>query len=264
MTVILDRGGGDLDRSGRLGLARFEQAVRREITTRAGRKPSVRILGRLFAVLADPAGVIAHRLGALERVPLLMQDWAHNQQRLAETERRMVAVLGDLELTALGHLDLRHFRGRRRGDPGRNRRSHSVLDRTRAGQARRPGAAGAVRHLHRAHRADRPRTTPTPGRRPASGLGSPTRQPRLRRPLHAPDHPRVVGSALVIPLGGTVRGDAHCGPLQPPQSALCGLSCLGKRRASRRPIRSRGSAYGSHRPHPRRSSDAPCTTGRTP
>ena len=35
----LDRDGGDLARTRRLGLARFEQAVRREITRRGGQKP---------------------------------------------------------------------------------------------------------------------------------------------------------------------------------------------------------------------------------
>jgi transposase len=40
MTVILDRDGGDVDRTRRLGGARFEQAVRREITKRGGRNPA--------------------------------------------------------------------------------------------------------------------------------------------------------------------------------------------------------------------------------
>lgn len=29
----------------------------------------------MFAALADPAGVIAHRPGVLERVQLLLEDW---------------------------------------------------------------------------------------------------------------------------------------------------------------------------------------------
>src|SRR5215208_3267175 len=93
MTVIVDRDGGDLDRTRRLGWARFERAVRREITRRGGQKPSLRIARNLFAALVDPAGVIAHRRGALERVALVLEDWAVDQQRLAETERRMVSVL---------------------------------------------------------------------------------------------------------------------------------------------------------------------------
>jgi transposase len=101
MTVILDRDGGDVDRTRRLGGARFEQAVRREITKRGGQKPSLRVLRNLFAALADQAGVIAHRRGALERVQLLMEDWGHNQHKLADTEHPMTKVLDELELTDL-------------------------------------------------------------------------------------------------------------------------------------------------------------------
>ena len=101
MTVIVDRDGGDLARTHKRGWARFERAVRREISKRGGQRPSLRIARNLFAALADPAGVIAHRHGALERVALVLEDWAVDQQRLAETERRMVAVLDELELTEL-------------------------------------------------------------------------------------------------------------------------------------------------------------------
>jgi transposase len=101
MSVVLDRDGGDLDRTRRLGWARFETSVRREITKRGGQKPSLRIARNLFVALADPAGVIAHRRGALERVALVLEDWTIDQRRLAETERRMVTVLDELELTTL-------------------------------------------------------------------------------------------------------------------------------------------------------------------
>src|SRR3954463_9198979 len=101
MWVILDRDGGDFDRTRRLGAARFEHAVRREITKRGGQKPCLRILRNLYRALGDPAGVLAHRPGALERVQLLLEDWAHTRHKLADTEQRMVAVLDELELTAL-------------------------------------------------------------------------------------------------------------------------------------------------------------------
>jgi transposase len=101
MWVILDRDAGDFDRTRRLGPARFEQAVRREITKRGGQKPCLRIVRNLFAGLADPAGVLGHRPGALERVQLLLEDWAHNQHKLVDTEHRMSAVLDELELTEL-------------------------------------------------------------------------------------------------------------------------------------------------------------------
>jgi len=101
MTVILERDSGRLDRTRRLGSARFEQAVRREIARRGGQKPSLRILRGLFTALADPDGVIAHRAGALERVQLPLEDWQHTKRRLADTEVRMTAVLDELDLTGL-------------------------------------------------------------------------------------------------------------------------------------------------------------------
>ena len=89
--VALDRDGGDLARTRRLGLARFENAVRREITRRGGQRPCLRIVRKLYSALADPTGVTrspARRVGArataaggLDRDP----------RRLLDTEDRMVA-----------------------------------------------------------------------------------------------------------------------------------------------------------------------------
>jgi transposase len=101
LTVICQRDGGDLARTRRLGAARFEQAVRREIVRRGGCKPSLRILRQLFTALADPTGVSAHRLGALERVGFLLQDWHAAADKLADTETRMTRVLDQLQLTDL-------------------------------------------------------------------------------------------------------------------------------------------------------------------
>ena len=101
LAVVVDRDGGDLSRTRRLGGARFEHAIRREITKRGGLKPCLRIVRELFAALADPTGVAAHRAGALERVQLLLVDWVHAHERLADTETRMVAVLDELQLTEL-------------------------------------------------------------------------------------------------------------------------------------------------------------------
>ena len=53
--------------------------MRREITRRGGQKPCLRIVRGMFTALAYPAGVIAHRPGALERVALLLEDWRHTQ-----------------------------------------------------------------------------------------------------------------------------------------------------------------------------------------
>ncbi len=101
MKVVLDRDGGDLARTRRLGKARFEHAVRRQIIKAGNQKPCLRIVNALFAALSDPAGVTAHRAGALERVQLLLQDWTHAHQRLADTETRMLGVLDELGLTTL-------------------------------------------------------------------------------------------------------------------------------------------------------------------
>jgi transposase len=101
MSVILERDGGDLPRTRRLGLTRFEAAVRREIIRCDRQKPCLRIVRLLFAALSDPAGVIAHRPGALERVALLLGDWRETRRRLLDAEARMLTVLDELELTEL-------------------------------------------------------------------------------------------------------------------------------------------------------------------
>ncbi|WP_426561933.1 IS110 family transposase [Angustibacter sp. McL0619] len=101
LTVVMDRDGGDLSRTRRLGPARFEHAVRREVTRRGKVRPCLRIVRRLFTALADPAGVIAHRPAAFERVAWVIDDWDHAKAKLADTQARMVTVLDELDLTAL-------------------------------------------------------------------------------------------------------------------------------------------------------------------
>ncbi len=101
MAVVVDRDCGDLTRTRRLGLARFEHAVRREISRQGKQKPCLRIVRALFSTLTDPAGLSAHRVGALERVALLLSDWKQTQLRLTDTETRMTSVLDELQLTAL-------------------------------------------------------------------------------------------------------------------------------------------------------------------
>jgi len=101
LSLVLERDGGDLDRTRRRGLARFEAAVRRVLGRWGGQKPCGRIIRNLFAALTDPAGVTAHRRGALERVELLLDDWRHTRARLAEVETRMVTVLDELGVTGL-------------------------------------------------------------------------------------------------------------------------------------------------------------------
>ncbi len=101
LSIVVERDGGDLARTRRLGAARFEHAIRRDILKRGGQKPCLPIMRTLFAALDDPAGVTAHRAGALERVQLLLEDWRYAHQRLDDTETRMLAVLEELQLTEL-------------------------------------------------------------------------------------------------------------------------------------------------------------------
>jgi transposase len=101
LAVVLDRCAGDLSRVVRLGPARFEGAVRRELPRWGATRPCLRIVRAVYAALRDPAGVMVHRPGALERAHLALGDWRDTCARLAGAEARMVAVLDDLGLTAL-------------------------------------------------------------------------------------------------------------------------------------------------------------------
>jgi len=101
LAVVLDRCAGDLSRVVRLGPARFEGAVRRELPRWGAVRPCLRIVRAVYAALRDPAGVMVHRPGALERAHLALGDWRDTCARLAGAEARMVAVLDDLGLTAL-------------------------------------------------------------------------------------------------------------------------------------------------------------------
>ncbi len=101
LAVVLGRCAGDLARVRRMGEARFTAAVRRELPRWGATRPCLRIVRAVFAALADPAGVTAHRPGALERADLAMADWHDTRERLADTEQRMVTVLDELGLTEL-------------------------------------------------------------------------------------------------------------------------------------------------------------------
>jgi transposase len=101
LAVVINRDGGDLDRTRRLGAARFQRAVRREVTRRGGQRPCLRIVRNLFTALSDPAGVLAHRPAAFERIAWVIQDWDYAKTGLVDTEARMVSVLDELGLTEL-------------------------------------------------------------------------------------------------------------------------------------------------------------------
>ncbi len=191
MRVICDRDHGDLARTRRLGSARFEHAVRREVVRAGGQKPSLRIIRNLFAALNDPAGVLAHRRGALERVLLLLEDWTEDKTSAGRHRNTDGLRARRTRAHRPGHLDRRALRGRRRGDPGRNRRSDKVSHCPGRGQTRRSRAPGeTIRDVHRPHETHRARPTGPAAGRLARGLGNTTRQPGLRGPLPAPDQPR--------------------------------------------------------------------------
>jgi transposase len=101
MHVIMTRDGGDFARTRRLGPDRFEHAVRKELIRRGKVRPCLRIVRKLYSALDDPAGVLAHRPGAFERISWIIEDWDTARTKLVDTEARMVAVLDDLQLTKL-------------------------------------------------------------------------------------------------------------------------------------------------------------------
>ena len=115
--------------------------MRREITKRGGQKPSLRIVRNLFAALADPAGVIAHRRGALERVALVLEDWPVDQRTAGrDRDAGWSRCSTSSSSPSWSPRSTGISAGRRRGDPGRDRRPAPVRHRPGDGQARRPGA----------------------------------------------------------------------------------------------------------------------------
>ncbi|WP_344255157.1 IS110 family transposase [Terrabacter carboxydivorans] len=105
LAVVMGRGlghdAGDLDRTRRLGLARFERAVHVEVLRRGGVRPCLRVVRSLFAALTDGAGVLAHRPAVFERLELTLTDWDDSRSKLTDIEARMVDVLDEPDLTAL-------------------------------------------------------------------------------------------------------------------------------------------------------------------
>lgn len=99
LSVVLDRCDGRPERLSRLGLARFEAAVRRELPRWGGSRIRRAIIEGVFVALVDPTGVWAQRRGALERAGWVLADWHAAKARRVEVETRMVEVLDALELT---------------------------------------------------------------------------------------------------------------------------------------------------------------------
>ncbi|MGI4895986.1 MAG: IS110 family transposase, partial [Janthinobacterium lividum] len=101
MTVILERDGGDLARTYRLGLDRLDKQVRREIGRWGTERPCLRIVRKLYAATASSVGVREHRRGALERAAFVIDDLHHDRARCSEVEERILAVIDELGLREL-------------------------------------------------------------------------------------------------------------------------------------------------------------------
>jgi len=173
--LILDRDGGDFTR---LGPARFETAVRREITRRGGQRPCLRIVRRLFTALVDLTGVLASPTDAA-RWTGCSCCWRTGRTPSASspTPRPGCTRCSTSSSSPRGATSIHGLStGRGGGDPGRDRRPTPVHQRPGVGQARRPGTAGeALGQLHRPHRAHRPRPTRSSGSRPGARSGEPCR-----------------------------------------------------------------------------------------
>jgi hypothetical protein len=70
---------------------------------------------------ADPGGIAAERDPIIERAAFTYQDWMSALAAQADIETRMVAVLGELGLTALVTTIPGTVRGGRGGDLGADR-----------------------------------------------------------------------------------------------------------------------------------------------
>jgi len=101
MAVITGRCCGQPGRLRKVGYEKFLAAVRRELPRWGGKYVRHSIVRGLWEALADTGGVAAQRPGALERLHLLLGDWRALRARLADTEERMVLVLGELGLAEL-------------------------------------------------------------------------------------------------------------------------------------------------------------------
>jgi hypothetical protein len=161
LTVIVARDDGNLARTRRLGLDRFIRLVRSEVTRRGKAKPCLRIVRKVFASVTATAGVVEHRQAALERIGWILTDWERARTDQMAVENRMVAVLGQLQLTDLVSSIDGTVPGRRGRDPGRDRRPVPVHLRPRvvklAGLAPRERMSGTFTGKTRLSGAGRPR-----------------------------------------------------------------------------------------------------------
>jgi transposase len=100
LRVVVDAD-GDLAGLAHAGLAAFTAAARTYLPQLGATRLYHAIVSRMFAALRDPAGVVAQRPGALERVGFLLDDTEYTTRRLVDVQARMVGVLDAMGLTGL-------------------------------------------------------------------------------------------------------------------------------------------------------------------
>jgi hypothetical protein len=100
LSAVVDAG-ADLAALAAHGRDEFVAAARAHLPDFGACRLSRRIAHGFFDALTDPAGVIAQRPGALERVGLVLADWRAAQTRLSDAQSRMVGVLDAMGLTGL-------------------------------------------------------------------------------------------------------------------------------------------------------------------
>jgi hypothetical protein len=166
--------------------------VRGQLPAVGGKRISQRIAAAIHAAAAAPGGVEAEQDALAERAGFACADWLAALAELRRVEAHMVQILDGLHLTHLVTTIPGDQRGRRRGDPRRDRRSRPLRRPACLGQARRARPAGQrVGHLPRRHPHHWAGPAPAAHRRLARDLGGAAAQPRLHQPPCPPHRPRA-------------------------------------------------------------------------
>ena len=211
----------------------FLATLREQLVAAGGKKVWHRIAVAVRAAAADPGGIAAEREAIIERAAFACQDWTSALAAQADIEARMVAVLGELGLTAL----VTTIPGlsavgaavilAQTGDPARYDSPRTWVK--HGGLAPQANESGKYRGRTRSSGRGRPELRTATFRRGAL-------QPGLRRPARLPDHPggqpaqhragpRRAGRGAAAP---AIRGG------HPPRALGCGHR-LRRRPACRRP-----------------------------
>jgi transposase len=102
LAVVLNRCDGRPAKLRRLGLARFTNAVRRELPRWGGQRICGRIVQAMFEALSCTDGAVpAHRAGVLKRAGWALGDLHHAQTKRDQVETDMLTALNQLGLTQI-------------------------------------------------------------------------------------------------------------------------------------------------------------------